>query len=47
MYQAYVDKEDENEFRLFEDEKFVNPVTIDGGLYDPDDLYFEPSFTQL
>jgi len=47
LLQASVDPEDESEFRILIDDKFVKYITIDAGLYDSDDMCFEPSLVSL
>ncbi|OTB03204.1 hypothetical protein M426DRAFT_12791 [Hypoxylon sp. CI-4A] len=47
VLQASVDLESESEFRVLIDNKSVKYITIDGGLYDPDDMCFEPSLVSL
>ncbi|KAI0007291.1 alpha-galactosidase A precursor [Xylariaceae sp. FL0662B] len=39
--------DDESEFRVLVDNKFVKYITIDAGLYDYDDIYFEPALLSL
>ncbi|KAL6908787.1 alpha-galactosidase A precursor [Trichoderma evansii] len=45
--QASVDPENESEFRLLVNNKCVKYITIDGGLYDSDDMCFGPSLVSL
>lgn len=47
VLQASVDPEDESEFRILIDNKFVKYITIDGGLYDRDEMCFGPSLISL
>ena len=48
MLQCSVDPLDgESEFRILVNDKFVKYLTIDGGLYDADDMCFEPSFISI
>ncbi|KAI0489821.1 alpha-galactosidase A precursor [Xylaria cf. heliscus] len=47
LLQASVDAETASEFRLLIDNKFVKYITIDGGLYSPDDMCFGPSLISL
>lgn len=42
LLQASVDLEDESEFRMLVDNQHVKYITIDGGLYDVEDMCFEP-----
>lgn len=47
VLQASVDAESESEFRVLIDNKFVKYITIDGGLYDCDEMCFGPSLISL
>lgn len=47
VLQASVDPESESEFRLLVNNKFVKYISIDGGLYDSDDMCFGPSLISL
>ncbi|KAI1500976.1 alpha-galactosidase A precursor [Biscogniauxia marginata] len=42
LLQASVDMEGESEFRILVNNKYVKYLVIDGGLYEPDDMCFEP-----
>jgi hypothetical protein len=43
LRQASVDPDDQSEFRILVDRKFVKYLIIDPGLYDVDDMCFGPS----
>ncbi|KAJ5211655.1 uncharacterized protein N7498_003301 [Penicillium cinerascens] len=49
LLQASVDPDNEmeSEFRVLVDGQFVKYITIDPGLYDPDDMCFPPAFASL
>ena len=47
LLQACVDPEDESYFRLLVDKKSFKYITIDVGLYDPDDMCFGPALISL
>ncbi|KAJ6788960.1 hypothetical protein PWT90_04197 [Aphanocladium album] len=47
LLQASVDLEYESEFRILVDKKFVKYITIDGGLYSPEDMCFEPTLVSI
>jgi predicted Ser/Thr protein kinase len=47
VLQCSVDPSDESEFRILIDGKFVKYLTIDGGLYNVDDMCFAPSLISI
>lgn len=47
VLQASVDSEDQSEFRILVDRKFVKYLTIDPGLYDVGDMCFGPSLISM
>lgn len=47
LLQASVDAEDQSEFRILVDRKFIKYLTIDSGLYDVDDMCFGPSLVSM
>ena len=47
LLQASVDSDDESELRILVDDKHVKYLTIDHGLYDSDDMCFEPAITTM
>jgi hypothetical protein len=47
LLQAEVDEHDESFFRLLVDGRFVKYVTIESGLYTPEDMCFGPSLISL
>lgn len=47
VLQASVDPEDESDFRVLVDGKFVKYITIDAGLYGCDEMCFGPSLVSL
>lgn len=47
LLHASVDEQDESEFLILVDGKHVKYLIIDGGLYDPMDLCFPPTFASL
>lgn len=47
LLEASVDEEAESEFRILVDGKFIKYLTIDPGLYDVDDMCFEPVFVTI
>ncbi|KAL7926376.1 alpha-galactosidase A precursor [Trichoderma austrokoningii] len=47
LLQASVDPDDESEFRLLVDNKQIKYITIDAGIFDQEDMCFEPSLVSL
>lgn len=47
VLQASVDEEMESEFRILVDNKFVKYITIEGGVYEVDDMCFGPTLVTL
>lgn len=47
LLQASVDDEYESEFRILVEKKFVKYIIIEGNLYEPDDMVFEPTLVSM
>ncbi|KJR86892.1 uncharacterized protein SPSK_01918 [Sporothrix schenckii 1099-18] len=47
LLQASVDPEDESEFRVLVNNKFVKYISIDAGLYGSDEMFFGPALISL
>ncbi|KAL2167500.1 hypothetical protein VTG60DRAFT_1194 [Thermothelomyces hinnuleus] len=47
LLQASIDPEGESDFRILVDNTYVKYLTIDAGIYDPEDMAFGPSLISL